>query len=655
MSNIHPFVQVPYSVVQSGQPYIQDMSTNRADAPNIRKFMYEFNDKYRQKFNNFWFDRDDDAIINGIMKVILSCQRDKYFTLKVEKFEVIKNYEAIRTKLRERFAGRTKNGKKQDNLYDYINLRDSDIMLLVVTYYIKINRPEDQIRNDPKTKQPEKLEGHEEVLIALPRYVNKYYFRIQGNYYAPMFQIVDGSTYNNRTSNSKTQTVTLKTRFMPIKMYREFYKLIDITTGDEIKCCLFSSYIFAKKCDVCKYILGRYGLYGAMELLELSHIRLSTEVNNSENMYNFICRDKVTVISVPKMIFDNDAVTQSLIYTLTTSIYKYDKWGDIFDPRYWNKVLGAVFLSASLDKGIPVLDSLESIYDIMTKECTKLPEEDKADVYRILRWMMREFSALREKNNLDISTKRIRNANEYLDCIYAMKLSKALYRISDKGKSVKYTDVIKAVVNIAPDYILTQINTSNLVSYVSEVNDNDAALALEYTYKGISGLGDQGGSAVPLIYRSIHPSHLGRVDLDASSASDPGLSGSICPMAQVYDGFFSEYEEPNSWREMYNEMLDEYHRLNGIKQAIEIKKAMGLEFDYVKDDMVRETLSTYEKLINPVIDENGKLNYGIEVVINDENDGTTAANLDHIREDLIVPTTLSTSTSEEDASAIEDE
>ena len=246
MSNIHPFVQVPYSVVQSGQPYIQDMSTNRADAPNIRKFMYEFNDKYRQKFNNFWFDRDDDAIINGIMKVILSCQRDKYFTLKVEKFEVIKNYEAIRNKLRERFAGRTKNGKKQDNLYDYINLRDSDIMLLVVTYYIKINRPEDQIRNDPKTKQPEKLEGHEEVLIALPRYVNKYYFRIQGNYYAPMFQIVDGSTYNNRTSNSKTQTVTLKTRFMPIKMYREFYKLIDITTGDEIKCCLFSSYIFAK-------------------------------------------------------------------------------------------------------------------------------------------------------------------------------------------------------------------------------------------------------------------------------------------------------------------------------------------------------------------------------------------------------------------------
>ena len=176
MSNIHPFVQVPYSVVQSGQPYIQDMSTNRVDAPNIRKFMYEFNDKYRQKFNNFWFDRDDDAIINGIMKVILSCQRDKYFTLKVEKFEVIKNYEAIRNKLRERFAGRTKNGKKQDNLYDYINLRDSDIMLLVVTYYIKINRPEDQIRNDPKTKQPEKLEGHEEVLIALPRYVNKYYF-----------------------------------------------------------------------------------------------------------------------------------------------------------------------------------------------------------------------------------------------------------------------------------------------------------------------------------------------------------------------------------------------------------------------------------------------------------------------------------------------
>ena len=102
---------------------------------------------------------------------------------------------------------------------------------------------------------------------------------------------------------------------------------------------------------------------------------------------------------------------------------------------------------------------------------------------------------MRIKDNLDISTKRARMADQYIDCLYAMKLSKAIYRISDKGKSVKYTDVLRAI-RTAPDYILTVINNSNLISYVNAVNDNDAELDLEYTYKEISGLGEDRKSVV---------------------------------------------------------------------------------------------------------------------------------------------------------------
>lgn len=580
--------------------------------PHIMQFMRDFNRDNRQKFNDFWFQRSDDDIIDGVEKVILSCQRDKYFTLRVLSFRVVKDYEEIQRLLRIKLANKKINGKKQDNPYDYINLRDSDVVLLIVRYYIKINRPEDQIRMDPKTKLPEKLEGEEEVLITLPRYVNNYYFRIQGNYYAPMFQIVDGSTYNNCTSNSKVQTVTLKTRFMPIKMYREFYELSDMFTNDPVKCCLYATYIFSKKVDCMKYILGRYGFYGAMEMLELSNIHINTEPVDSDDYYNFKCRDKTSIVSVPKVVFDSDMVTQSLVFTLQKFIHKYEKWDDIFNPRFWNKSLGADFMSPSLDKGIPVLDSLESIYDIKTRESIRLPDGDKDDVYKIIRWMMREFTQLRIKDNLDISTKRARMADQYIDCIYAMKLSRAIYHVSDKGKTVKYTDVLRAI-NIQPDYVLRMINTSNLVGYVNTVNDNDADTALDYTYKGISGLGDQGnGSAVPIIYRTVHPSHIGRVDLDSSTASDPGLSGSICPMADVeQDGSFSNYTEPNSWRDDYRTMLNEFHQLKGMQQAIDIRKNLGLTYDYVKDDMVRETLTTYKKLICPIIDLNGKIDYSI--------------------------------------------
>lgn len=79
----------------------------------------------------------------------------------------------------------------------------------------------------------------------------------------------------------------------------------------------------------------------------------------------------------------------------------------------------------------------------------------------------------------------------------------------------------------------------------------DALTALKFTYKGISGLGESGGS-VQKIYRYVDPSYLGILDLTTSSNSDPGMSGMICPLTSLYnDHSFSEYSEPNTWRENY--------------------------------------------------------------------------------------------------------
>ena len=580
--------------------------------PDIDQFLYKFNDQHREKFNDFWFTRNDDDIIEGMKQVILSCERDKYFIIKVIGFEVIKDYEEIQKILYNYYSMKTKNGKKVSNEYDYITLRDSDIMLLKVRYYIKLNIPESKIRIDPKTGELEKSEGELEVLIILPIYVNKYYFRILGNYYNPIFQIVDGSTYNNSTSNSKVQSITLKTQFMPIKVYKESYDIMDIVDGTVHRCVLFTSYIFNKKTDSIKFILGRYGLYGAEEMLELNGIYTSkgdASPMDPNVFYNFTDPHHKIIVSVIKRLFDKDNVTQSFVYTILKSVKKLENFDDIYDPRYWNRMLGADFQSATLDKGIPVLDSFESIYDIGTKQSIKLPPEDKEDSYCILRWMMREFSFLKARDNMDISTKHPRQADEYLPAIYAMKISRGLYRISDKGKNVTFKDVVR-VLDTPPNYILKNINAANLVDYVDLVNDNDAELAISYTYKGISGLGDQGsGTAVPIVYRFVHPSQLGRVDLDASSSSDPGLSGLICPMAKINNGSFTDYKEPNGWKQFYLEIMSELRSLYGMQQAIDLKKRCGLSYDYVKEDMVKETIESYHRLIPAIIDIDGKKDY----------------------------------------------
>lgn len=588
--------------------------------PDIDQFLYKFNDQHREKFNDFWFTRNDDDIIEGMKQVILSCERDKYFIIKVIGFEVIKDYEEIQKILYNYYSMKTKNGKKVSNEYDYITLRDSDVMLLKVRYYIKLNIPESKIRIDPKTGELEKSEGELEVLIILPIYVNKYYFRILGNYYNPIFQIVDGSTYNNSTSNSKVQSITLKTQFMPIKVYKESYDIMDIVDGTVHRCVLFTSYIFNKKTDSIKFILGRYGLYGAEEMLELNGIYTSkgdASPMDPNVFYNFTDSHHKIIVSVVKRLFDKDNVTQSFVYTILKSVKKLENFDDIYDPRYWNRMLGADFQSATLDKGIPVLDSFESIYDIRTKQSIKLPPEDKEDSYCILRWMMREFSFLKARDNMDISTKHPRQADEYLPAIYAMKISRGLYRISDKGKNVTFKDVVR-VLDTPPNYILKNINAANLVDYVDLVNDNDAELAISYTYKGISGLGDQGsGTAVPIVYRFVHPSQLGRVDLDASSSSDPGLSGLICPMAKINNGSFTDYKEPNGWKQFYLETMSELRSLYGMQQAIDLKKRCGLSYDYVKEDMVRETIESYHRLIPAIIDIDGKKDYTLGVKLSE--------------------------------------
>lgn len=639
---LFPYYNMDNNVINTPDPRYynaQDMRyiDNDDNQPDIDRFMRDFNAATRPRFNDALFERSNEAIVEGIKKVILSCRRDKYFILDVLEFEVITDYDKIQDTLREYYSG--KNKDKNQNPYEFINLRDSDVMLLKTTYYVKLNIPKDKIGVDSRTKKPKRSEGKFQSLIILPIYVDKYYFRIGGNYYSPMYQIVDGSTYNNVTSaNSKNSKVTQKTQFMPINIYREMYELVNLGDNAVYPCTLYASYIFKKKIDAMKFILGRYGIYGATELLGIEQIYITKipenftekQLHNNPPLdpniyYNFIMKSakgavsSKMIVSVPKLLYDRDRVTQSFCYTLLKNVKKFNEFEDIYDPRYWTILLGGEFSSLTLDKGIPVLDSFESIYDIRTRETINLPPEDKTDTYHIVMWLVREFSSLRKKDNLDISTKILRMADEYLPYIYAAKLSTGIYRISDKGATVSFNDIIR-VINTDPAYLIKNMNSSNLVPYVDHVNDNDAEIALACTVKGISGIGEQGGkSAVPVVYRHVHPSHLGRLDLDASSSSDPGLSGMVVPTLETYNGHFALYDEPNGWKDHYSNILSQSNQDTGIRNALECDKTFPLSWDYVKDDMVQETIAERKSYRNAIIDVNGVIDYGgLGVVVGDD-------------------------------------
>ena len=566
------------------------MNVNRdVIEPNQYSFIREYNDKNRPQFNQELFDRSDDAIIEVLKKVILSIERDRYFIIKVMNFSVVDDYQQIRTLLREqeKFKSKNKNKQKIDDKYNYIPLKDSDIRLLIVDYYLEVPNPKE---GSPRSKNLR-------VLIEVPKIVDKYYFRIFGNIYSSLYQVVDGSTYNNSNSaNPKSQNIAFKTLFMASRVYRYIEKL-KMTNGETKECIWYMSNIFKKNCPLMRYLLARFGFYQTCQLLKVNDLYISDHDIEKDDYYTV--KKNNMYISLPKYIYDNDPVAQSLMYTVYNSVTRETSLNNVYTLEYWLAVLGDSYNNKTVEKGLNVLDSLESILDIPTQENLKLPEECKKDIYDIIIWILREFNELRKKDNLDISTKRIRY-EEYFGAIYAIKLATGLYRISDEASKLQIDRLEKAIYTF-PDYLLKQISKDSLVNYNNSVNDMDAITALKFTYKGVSGVGDGNTASIPVNYRQVHPTHLGRLDLDSSTANDPGLSGMLCPMAPIQNNFFSDYKEPNNWRAEVDQVLNQYAQLEGLKNALEYQGTInGMNVEEQRLAVIQDTLNSIEKLITPI-------------------------------------------------------
>ena len=553
-----------------------------------QELIRKFNDESRSSFNEKLFERSDDEIIQMLEKVILSCQRSKYFTLKVQNFTVVEDYPTIMKMLREQESIKSDSKDKDFNRYDYIALKDSDIKLLVVDYYIAVKYPK-------KENQREKTLR---VLIMVPRFVDKYYFKIFGNYYCPKYQIVDGSTYNNANNTAKCQSVTFKSLFMATRIYRYIVDFKFENTPTPVRGIYYNSSIFNKMVPVMKYILAKYSLLDTMNALGVPEFYVTDTNPNNDDWYT-LKRYKV-YLSMPKYIFDNDPVAQSLMYTVYLGISNKEYTADmLWKQIFWLKSLGESYNSKFPEKGMSVLESLESIYDIPTKESLRLPEEHKKNIYSVLIWIIREFSELRQKNNFDIGVKRLRLA-EYIAALYAVKIAKGMFTFSDEGEKIQISQIEKRIFTF-PDYLLKAISRDRIMVSKSNVNDLDAFGALKWTFKGISGLGDTKDSAIPSGYKQVHPTHLGRIDIDSSSPNDPGMSGMLCPMAKTYDNYFSDFSEPNNWRNDVRDMLNEYKKMKNLKQVYILQKEIGLVPDDTKLESIEEIENIIEEKIMPFI------------------------------------------------------
>lgn len=530
---------------------------------SIKRFIHDYVQNHVDDFNDQLFLRSDEAIIDQLEKIIISIQTHGLFTIRVKGFTVVDNYDDIQVILRKHYERVLKGSKKaaDDNRFNYIDLQESKIKLLIVHY-------ETSYKNERENL---------DVIIEVPRVVNKFYFFLKGNYYSPMYQIVDASTYNNSSSkkNSKKATITLKTNFQPIRITR-FEVSVGDTDGNKYSFTSFSCFAFNKSVPAIVYLFAKYGVVKALQNLGLSnYLFISSDNQSNEDICSFCSSKNDKIFINVNRYFMNNPIIQHAVVTLLNMINSSMHFNDLYNTDIWIERLGGGFVTQNkLQKGLTILKSFESTLDINIQEQIYLPWKYKKDMFVLLQWLLCEFNNLKMKDTMNITTKKVRCA-EYIAAIYAKKLTTNIHRLSNKGKKINLKE-IERTINIKPDWLIVEITKSQLVGFRNIVNDMDSFLATKFTYKGISGVGDTNGSngsrSIPNQFRLLDISNMGILDPDASSPSDPGVNGSIIPFLKLNtNGYLSDTKEPITYEQELKELSDEYKKIKGLREVIEFK------------------------------------------------------------------------------------
>lgn len=529
---------------------------------SMKKFIHDYVENHVDNFNDELFMRSDEAIIDQLEKIIISIQTQGLFTIKVKGFTVVDNYDDIQIILRKHYERVLKGSKKasDDNRFNYIDLQESKIKLLIIHY-------ETAYKNERENL---------DVIVEVPRVVNKFYFFLKGNYYSPMYQIVDASTYNNSSSKkTKKATITLKTNFQPIRITKFELPVAD-TNGSKYSLTSFSCFAFNKSVPAIVYLFARYGIMNALTNLGIAnYITITNDECTNEDFCSFKSSKNENIFINVNKFFISNPLLQHAVVVLLSMIAPGMEVSDLLNTETWIERLGGGFVSQNkLQKGLTILKSFESTLDINIQEQIYLPWKYKKDMFTLLQWLLCEFNNLKMKDTMNITTKKVRCA-EYIAAIYAKKLTTNIHRLSNKGKKINLKE-IERTINIKPDWLIVEITKSQLVGFRNIVNDMDSFLATKFTYKGISGVGDTNGSngsrSIPNQFRLLDISNMGILDPDASSPSDPGVNGSIIPFLNLNtNGYLANTKEPITYEQELSELYNEYKRIKGFKEIISVK------------------------------------------------------------------------------------
>lgn len=515
----------------------------------------------REFYRNDNIDKLNYAIMNRefekeLVEYVIDCFKSISYVLK--EIELVHSeYTIDENEINQSEYEMTRSNRKKDQEQKYTFINESRQGELKM--YFKVTLPDNTTLNYT-------------VKMLIPVHDDDQYYQIKGKKYISQYQLVETSTYSTNSA------ITLKS-LMPVSIRRDVVTREDIN-GDEYKMHCYSIYIFNRATNIFYFFLSTYGWDQTLHYFSLDkYMSLVEEVLNDVEEYTYFKINNNIYLKVRTITLANNYI-QGMIGTLLSPLpvpvgllTRKMSLENIKSKEYWVDRLGSTRTTANKashkDMGENCIILFNRMLDESTKGVLRLTERNKSNIYAVVRWMVQNYDVLKKKDNLDLLNKRLR-CNEYiaslLNGIISDKIKTFVHRPvslevqvrdeKDRPKKEKEArdKLIKkydTLFNYRGSEIITKLHSSGLIKFDDTVNDSDMFNKLKITTKGPNSLGNKNSKNVSSKYRASDTSHIGRLDLNFCSSSDPGLTNYITPMCKT-EGLYFEGVTPEPEEFGYN-------------------------------------------------------------------------------------------------------
>lgn len=503
----------------------------------MRKFLKEYKNPNESRINFGLLNRtNDDALEHHIIR--------SFKSLEILKNIKLLGYEHI-------------TDPKDIDLNDYIVTRKSKDKSKKKSKQQEVSymHMKDSRESELRLKFKLSCHGESKIIekrILIPVTDEDGYLHISGQKYFLLFQLVDSSTYTNK------QNLITKSS-MPISIKRTVQEFKD-TTGEMHKAPTYSIYMFNKEIEILLFYFAKMGVKKTLKYFAVNKIiKFVNEERDTENCLYFAINSKI-LIEVNKTFFFKYTYVRSMVFMIINKNVMTNRLNidNLEDKSYWIEKIGSSISTTQtnfLEKGYNRLTFFDRMLDESTIDILKTHKSNKKNIYAVVRWMIQNYNELRKKDNMDLANKRLR-CNEYIAAMLTRELSKRINSVIALGSDVTM-DKLENIFKFPGTIIFQRLYKSGLLKFDDRINDMDFFTKFRYTIKGPNALGSNNSNNINNKYRGLHPSFLGRLDINVCSTSDPGSTGVITPFCKTSGLFFDDkYEPEDGVFEMEKEIID---------------------------------------------------------------------------------------------------